>query len=124
MKKVLVVDDNPETLLLVQILLDRYGFLVESVTHASLLEKKIKQFDPGLLIIDVNLQDGDGRLICRNLKANPQTSHIPIILFSADPSFNASFQDYCADDFITKPIDAKVFVDNVNRFFNHRSSLI
>jgi DNA-binding response OmpR family regulator len=124
MKKVLVVDDNPETLLLVQILLDRHGFLVESVTHASLLEKKIKQFDPGLLIIDVNLQDGDGRLICRNLKSDPDTAHIPIILFSADPAFNSNLHDYCADGFITKPIDARLFVDNVNRFFNRRTSLI
>ena len=124
MKKVLVIDDNPEALLLVQILLDRHGFLVETVTHASLLEKKIKQFDPGLVIIDVNLQDGDGRIICRNLKSDPNTSHLPVILFSADPVFNNNFHEYGADGFITKPIDARVFVNNVNRFFNHRTSLI
>ena len=118
MKKVLVLDDNSEVLLLIQILLDRYGFLVESVTHASLLEKKIQQFEHGLLIIDVNLEDGDGRIICRDLKADSSTSHIPIILFSADPSIATNLKDYCADYFITKPIDAKIFVEHVNQFFN------
>lgn len=122
MKKVLVLDDNSEVLLLIEILLDRYGFLVETVTHASLLEKKIKQFDPGLLIIDVNLVDGDGRIICRNLKSNPLTGHLPVILFSADPSVTAGIQDYGADGFITKPIDPKIFVDKVNQFFKHRTS--
>lgn len=122
MKKVLVLDDNSEALFLVQVLLSRYGYLVESVTHASDLEKKIVRFDPGLLIIDVNLEDGDGRDICRNLKANPLTRHIPIILFSADSSFINDYQECNADDFISKPFDSKKFVANVKKIFDRSTS--
>lgn len=122
MKKVLVLDDNFETLLLVRVLLSRYGYLVESVTYASELEKKIKQFDPGLLIIDVNLEDGDGRDICRNLKGNPLTCHIPIILFSADSSVINDYEECNADHFISKPIDSKKFVANVKKIFDRSTS--
>ena len=124
MKKVLVLDDNSEILLVVRVLLERHGFLVESVTHALRLEKKIIQFDPDLLIIDVNLEDGDGRDICRNLKANPLTSHIPIILFSADSSFIKNYQECNADDFISKPFDNKKFVATVKTIFNQSTSTL
>ena len=122
MKKVLVLDDNSETLFLVRVLLSRYGYLVESATHSSKLEKKIIQFDPGLLIIDVNLEDGDGREICRNLKANPRTRHIPIILFSGDSSVINDYQECNADDFIRKPFDSKKFVANVKKLFDRSNS--
>ena len=122
MKKVLVLDDNSETLFLVRVLLSRYGYLVESATHSSELEKKIIQFDPGLLIIDVNLEDGDGREICRNLKANPRTRHIPIILFSGDSSVINDYQECNADDFIRKPFDSKKFVANVKKLFDRSNS--
>lgn len=124
MKKVLVLDDDSEILFVVQVLLSRYGYLVESVSHASKLERKIIQFDPGLLIIDVNLEDGDGRDICRNLKANPLTCHIPIILFSADASFINDYQECNADDFISKPFDNKKFVANVKKIFDRSSSAL
>jgi len=122
MKKVLVLDDSSEVLFVVQVLLSRHGYLVESVTHASALEKKIIQFDPGLLIIDVNLEDGDGREICRNLKANPLTRHIPIILFSADSSVVNEYPECNADDFISKPFDNKKFVANVKKIFDRSTS--
>jgi DNA-binding response OmpR family regulator len=122
MKKILVLDDNSEMLLLVRVLLSRYGYLVESVTHSSGLLKKIKQFDPGLLIIDIHLEDGDGRDICRKLKDNPLTCHIPIILFSGDPSIIKDYQECNADDFITKPFDKKMFVANVKKIFDRNIS--
>lgn len=122
MKKILVLDDNSEMLLLVQVLLSRYGYLVESVTHSSDLVKKIKQFDPGLLIIDIHLEDGDGRDICRNLKANPLTCHIPVILFSGDSSISKDYRECNADDFIIKPFDKKIFVANVKKIFDRSIS--
>ena len=122
MKKILVLDDNSETLFLVRVLLSRYGYLVESVTHSSQLVKKIKQFDPGLLIIDIHLEDGDGRDICRNLKADPLTCHIPIILFSGDSSVSKDYQECNADDFIIKPFDKKMFVANVKNIFDRSAS--
>ena len=124
MKKVLVLDDNSEILLVVQVLLGRYGYLVEAVTHASQLEKKIIQFDPGLLIIDVKLEDGDGREICRNLKSNPLTRHIPIILFSGDSAVINDYHECNADDFISKPFDNKKFVANVKKIFDRSTSTL
>lgn len=124
MRKVLVVDENSEILLIVQILLHRYGFLVESVTRASDLEKKIIQFDPGLLIMDVKLEGGDGRDICRNLKTNRLTSHVPIILFSSDASVINDFQECNADDFISKPFDINKFVANVKNIFDRSTSAL
>ena len=117
MKKVLVVDDDEDVLLLIRILLDRHGFLVELLSSSTFIQKKIREFEPGLIILDVNLQDGDGRVICKELKENPLTQHIPIILFSSDHNIIKDFKEYHADNFIGKPFEANKLVDHANKYF-------
>ena len=55
-----MIDDDHDILLLVQILLNRHGFLVEQTLYGSEVFKKIKEFDPGLILLDVTLIDGNG----------------------------------------------------------------
>ena len=105
MSKILVVDDDTDILSVMEILLTMKGFEVEVTTKGENTFPKIASFKPDLILLDVLISGYDGRTICRELKASQETSHIPVIMFSAHPGAAASIADYGADDFIAKPFD-------------------
>ncbi|MHB1179415.1 MAG: response regulator [Daejeonella sp.] len=62
------------------------------------------------------LGDMDGREVCKTLKSDPQTSHIPVIMISASHNlFNAQEKKCLADDFIAKPFDIDHLATIVNQ---------
>ncbi len=117
MKKVLLVDDDPDVLFVTEILLTRNGFLVESLPDLSKVKQKIHQFEPGLLILDINLQDGDGRSICREIKSNQDTKDLPVLLFSAGYNYQHDLIECMADGFIEKPFEPQQLVNKAKVFF-------
>ncbi|GAC1386674.1 MAG: hypothetical protein NVSMB45_16350 [Ginsengibacter sp.] len=117
MKKVLVVDDDEDILLVVKILLERYGFLVEAVSKGGTIDENIKKFEPGLILLDINLPDVDGRAVCKELKSKDASKDIPVVLFSAAYNLKDSYHECKADGFIEKPFDPKNFINMANEFF-------
>ena len=111
MPKILVVDDDPDTLTIIKIKLEMYGFLVEVVSHWPKIEKEINQFLPDLILLDVGLDGADGREICKKLKEDPVTNDIPVVLLSANHTVKDEHQKYKADNFIPKPLEAKNLVE-------------
>jgi DNA-binding response OmpR family regulator len=75
---------------------------------------KIETFKPDLILLDVLISGYDGRVICKQLKSNEETKHIPIIMFSAHPGAAATIADYGANDFISKPFDVDHLLKKVN----------
>lgn len=114
MSKVLVIDDDIDILSVMEILLSMQGFTVEVVSKGSLAFEKVETFQPDLILLDVLISGYDGRIICKELKADPKTKHIPVIMFSAHPGAAATIKDYGADDFIAKPFDVKYLLEKVN----------
>ncbi|MEO7960561.1 MAG: response regulator [Ginsengibacter sp.] len=114
MARILVVDDDTDILSVMEILLTMKGFDVEVTTRGENTFPKIDSFKPDLILLDVLISGHDGRTICKQLKANKQTSHIPVIMFSAHPGAAASIAEYGADDFISKPFDVNNLIDKVN----------
>ena len=114
MSKILVVDDDTDILSVMEILLTMKGFEVEVTTKGENTFPKIASFKPDLILLDVLISGYDGRTICRELKASQETSHIPVIMFSAHPGAAASIADYGADDFIAKPFDVAHLMKKVN----------
>lgn len=113
MSKILVVDDDTDILSVMEILLTMKGFEVEVTTKGENTFPKIASFKPDLILLDVLISGYDGRTICRELKASQETSHIPVIMFSAHPGAAASIADYGADDFIAKPFDVTNLLQKV-----------
>ena len=66
------------------------------------------------ILLDVLISGHDGRVICKQLKSNRETSHIPVIMFSAHPGAAASIAEYGANDFIAKPFDVNNLMKKVN----------
>jgi len=67
-----------------------------------------------LLILDVMLPDGNGFSVCKTLKSNIETKHIPIMLMSANLNSHGFGSEWNAQDFIQKPFDIDNFVARVS----------
>ena len=114
MSRILVVDDDADILSVIETLLTMKGFEVEVTAKGENTFLKIETFKPDLILLDVLISGHDGRAICRKLKSNDETRHIPVIMFSAHPGAAATIAEYGADDFIAKPFDAGKLVQKVN----------
>ena len=115
MSKILVVDDDIDILSVMEILLTMKGFEVEVIAKGENTFPKIETFKPDIILLDVLISGHDGRAICRKLKSNHETMHIPVIMFSAHPGAAATIAEYGADDFIAKPFDVSKLVQKVNQ---------
>jgi DNA-binding response OmpR family regulator len=114
MSKILVVDDDIDILSVMEILLTMKGFEVEVTARGENTFPKIETFKPDIILLDVLISGQDGRIICRKLKSNKETRHIPVIMFSAHPGAAATIAEYGADDFIAKPFDVRNLIQKVN----------
>jgi len=115
MGKILIIEDEPE---LVEMLQDRIAIMgheVDGAYDGQVGIKKAKETHPDLIILDVMMPQMDGFDVCRNLKADPSTKDIKILMLSA----KASDEDQkhgleCgAEGYITKPFDAKDLIDKI-----------
>ena len=114
MPRILVVDDDIDILSVMEVLFSMKGFDVEVTAKGENTFPKINSFKPDLILLDVLISGYDGRTICRQLKDDENTRHIPIIMFSAHPGAAAAISDYGADDFIAKPFDVAHLMKKVN----------
>ena len=123
MKRILVVDDNTDILQIVKIILENYGFEVMVTQKGEETISKTDTYNPQLILMDVFLSSGiDGREICKTLKANSQTKDIPVILFSAQIKMDDGFQNWGADDFISKPFEVKELISKIKSHLSDISS--
>ncbi|MDO3645246.1 response regulator transcription factor [Mucilaginibacter sp. L3T2-6] len=114
-KRILLLDDDQGILDIVSYLLVDSGFEVETQANGEAVFAVIGDFQPDLVLMDVMLAEMDGRLICRALKANVLTGHIPVILISGTHDLAQSLhQQGAPNDFLAKPFDLDVLLNKVN----------
>lgn len=104
-KKILVVDDEPDILEFLRVILEEEGYTVATTDKGEYVEKLQNGGLPDIILLDVLLSGKDGREIVKQLKSQEDTKHIPVIMFSAHPSAEATARAYGADDFLAKPFD-------------------
>jgi DNA-binding response OmpR family regulator len=111
-KYILVVDDDPDLVETVSMMLDSKGCEVGQAYDGVEGEESIKKRRPDLVILDVMMPRKDGYVLCAELKANAETRDIPIVLLTAVgeavPTTTYTHADGMsteADDYIAKPID-------------------
>lgn len=111
-KKVLVVDDESDIVELVSHKLRQAGYLVDTITDPLLIMGKAREFNPDLFVLDIMMPDLDGMKICRMIRADPKMSSTPIIFLTAkgEAEDRVKGLETGADDYITKPFDAKELV--------------
>jgi len=113
MKTILIIDDDPDIITLLQVLLKNNSYGVITAHSEDEAYYQLEAFKPHLIIMDVLLSGADGRIICQKLKAANAFKHIPIIMFSAHPGAQKNMLDFGADDFIPKPFQGNLLLERI-----------
>ncbi len=105
--RVLIVDDIPTNVRLLEVRLAAEYYEVSSAYSGAEALAKCQAQDFDIVLLDVMMPEMDGFEVCRRLKANPKTHHIPVLMITAldQPSDRVQGLDAGADDFLTKPVD-------------------
>ncbi len=105
--RLLVVEDDPDISNMLQIYFKSQGYEVDAALRGSVALEKTRQGMPHLIVLDIMLPDIDGYEVCRNLRTNARTSHIPVIFLTQKDERSDKLQglELGADDYITKPFD-------------------
>jgi DNA-binding response OmpR family regulator len=114
LKKILILENDVDTLDLVGYISEDNGFEVTKSTKMVPV-KQIAELNPSLILIDYKLDDGFGNDLCLELKTTAATRHIPIILYSASYKIEQLAHDSYADAFIAKPFNLADFERVVNK---------
>ncbi|UEG52489.1 response regulator [Mucilaginibacter daejeonensis] len=116
-KKILVVDDDPDILEIMTIVLRSANYEVLAVDNGHHVADLVQQFAPNVILLDVMLGDLDGRDICKALKNTPQTANLPVIIVSATHGLHTAHEKRCgADQYISKPFDIAHLKQQVHQF--------
>jgi DNA-binding response OmpR family regulator len=103
-KKILVIENDADTLELLGFLFAENEFKVLEYRSKVPVEQIIRD-NPDLIVLDYYLDDGYGSDICIELKKNPKTRQVPVILLSTAIDLRQIAVDCCADAYLTKPFD-------------------
>ncbi|MGF1504742.1 MAG: response regulator [Anaerolineae bacterium] len=113
---VLIVDDNPVNLQLLENVLTTEGYNVNSVRSGAMALRSVASSPPDLILLDVMMPEMNGYEVCRQLKADDATTHIPVLFVSAlDETVDKvkGFQ-FGGQDYITKPFQVEEVLARVN----------
>jgi DNA-binding response OmpR family regulator len=105
--KVLLVDDDDMLRKMTEILLSKQGFEVLTAENGDKAIQQLKVMHPDVILMDVMMPDMDGFSVCREIKANPVTAGIPIVMLTAldNPENKVKGLEGGADDYISKPFE-------------------
>jgi CheY-like chemotaxis protein len=119
---ILVVDDDEGIVEVIQIVLEGEGYTVRTATNGDCLQDLADNL-PDLILLDVLLSGDDGRDICKSLKRNEATKHIPVIMLSAHSDASKVADAGGADGFLEKPFDVDGLIDIVAQHLAHSQQI-
>jgi DNA-binding response OmpR family regulator len=104
--RLLVVDDDPEFLTVLQTLLDPWGFILTLVTDPQQTWDRLQSCQPDLVILNVNMPLYSGIEICQAIRSDPQFGNLPVLFLTADRDADTIQQLFSAggDDYVNKPV--------------------
>ena len=104
-EKILIIDDDVDTLRLVGLMLQRQGYEISAASNGTQGLAKALEERPNLILLDVMMPDMDGYEVTRRLRKNPVTVAIPILMFTAKTQLDDKVTGFevGADDYLTKP---------------------
>ena len=115
MAKILLIDDDPDIRMVMGRMLKNEGYEVETASRRDEALEILQKQTPSIILLDVLLSGSDGRELCREIKANQATKHVPVIMLSGHPGAAQQFETYGANDFISKPIQSESLLEKLSR---------
>jgi two-component system, OmpR family, response regulator VicR len=120
LKKVLCIEDEPEMIDLIRLILGRKGFEVHGVFGGVEGIKKVREIQPDLVLLDLMMPDMDGWEVYQQMKAEPTTRNIPVIVVTAKAqNIDKVLGLHIAkvDDYIAKPFSPQELIESVEAVF-------
>ena len=119
-KKILAVDDEKHIVRLVQVNLERAGYEVVTANDGKEALEKVASENPDLLVLDVMMPYMDGFEVLQNLRRNPGTRDIPVIMLTAKAQDADVFKGWQSgvDCYLTKPFNPMELLSFVKRIFD------
>lgn len=117
---ILIVDDNPTNMKLVRVLLASEGYEVRAAADAEEALNVLQEFQPRMILMDIQLPGIDGLELTRRLKSNPATRDIKIVGLTAYAmkGDKERILDAGCDGYIQKPIDTRTLPELVARYLH------
>jgi two-component system cell cycle sensor histidine kinase/response regulator CckA len=115
MGSIVAVDDTLESLQVITEILQAEGYAVRPADSGALALAAVRARRPELILLDVRMPDMSGLEVCAALKADPSTSHVPIIFLSASTEFSERLEGFRLGgvDFVTKPFQREELLARV-----------
>ncbi len=118
MTRILIAEDDPSVRKVTTVRLEHEGYEVVAVCDGEEALREMETHLPiHLVLLDVKMPKLNGYQVCRRLKDNPVTKHIPIIVFSASKSHMTQLADQCievgANDWIRKPFKTQDLLEKI-----------
>lgn len=120
----LIIDDDTDFVRSVMLMLKGLPYDIHSAPNARKGLERLRHLRPSLVILDLMLPDRDGFAICREIKDNASTSHIPVLMatsmqvYSPEKHLANIAKSHRADDFIDKPVSRKDLIGKIERLLN------
>lgn len=114
MKKILLVDDDPELRQLLATYLGRHGFDTLLLADTRQLDACIERYQPLLIVLDLMMPGEDGLAACRRLRARGETRPIIMLTARAEPVDRIIGLEMGADDYVGKPFDPRELVARID----------
>ena len=121
-KKILIVDDDPLIQDLLTKMLSKDGYQTEVAADGFDAGFKIKDFEPGLIILDLIMPGMNGFEVCRRVKENSEASHMKILAITGyDTKENREkIMEAGADGYLAKPLEREILLQHVEGLLNGR----
>jgi DNA-binding response OmpR family regulator len=118
LKKILIVDDSPAQVKLIQGVLEPEGYPSVGLNDPRLVEQTIAIERPAVILLDVVMPERNGFQVCRELKNNTQFNAIPVILVTSKDGASDRYwgEQQGADGYVTKPFTREELLRAVRRF--------
>lgn len=120
MATIMIVDDTPSELALMQSVVQRLGHTVIPAHNGKIAVQLAAQHKPNLVLLDIVMPEQDGFVTCRQIKKGEETANIPVILVSSKNGDSDRFwgMKQGASDYIAKPFNPDQLASSIQKFLS------
>ena len=123
MKRILCVDDDQEILDIYEIILLSEGYVVKTSISPVDIIQLILEFDPNLIMLDINMREINGLEVCKEVKSYIDSKNTPVIIISSDDSIHTAVCDFGASAIILKPFQINDLIETVKHLLSVSTTL-
>ena len=122
--KILIVEDNVDIMFFLKNELEDF-FIIYSAKNGVEALKILNSLNPDIILSDIMMPKMDGYELCKRIKNNIATCHIPVLLLTAKISHESQMEGYAAgaDDYLTKPFDSEILIAKIQRILELRKQI-